>query len=275
MGWEADAERTMKIQLLQDIDDSGARPRPPRPAVWHRAQAGGDDLRSRPWTAEPARPQVDAGNGSGTFQPPHAREAPAARREPDWLIELMREDAERAGAQSRAGRWKRRIVTWTVAGSAIAVLAAGGLWLYEERRVDGALVVAAQTTPPAPSAAAPPVARAAPEASVAPAAPQAPVAAAPVAPVSTPDYAATQNIVVPVRPSSVAAGEAHPAAPAVRRQRAAANSRPASTRPAERAAAARLRREETLLQCRALGYDEAQCIRKACTMTRFGLACRA
>jgi hypothetical protein len=36
----------------------------------------------------------------------------------------------------------------------------------------------------------------------------------------------------------------------------------------------RERREETLMQCRAHGYDERQCIQRACAMTRYGLACK-
>lgn len=33
------------------------------------------------------------------------------------------------------------------------------------------------------------------------------------------------------------------------------------------------RREETLMQCRVLGYDARECTRRGCMMTRFGLAC--
>jgi hypothetical protein len=36
----------------------------------------------------------------------------------------------------------------------------------------------------------------------------------------------------------------------------------------------RQRREETLMQCRAHGYDARRCIERACTMTRYGLACK-
>ena len=36
----------------------------------------------------------------------------------------------------------------------------------------------------------------------------------------------------------------------------------------------RQRREETLMQCRAHGYDARQCIERGCTMTRYGFACR-
>jgi hypothetical protein len=36
----------------------------------------------------------------------------------------------------------------------------------------------------------------------------------------------------------------------------------------------RERREETLMQCRAHGYDERQCFQHACTMTRYGFVCK-
>jgi hypothetical protein len=42
----------------------------------------------------------------------------------------------------------------------------------------------------------------------------------------------------------------------------------------EREPSARQRREETLMQCRAHGYDERQCLQRGCEMTRFGFACK-
>jgi hypothetical protein len=61
------------------------------------------------------------------------------------------------------------------------------------------------------------------------------------------------------------------------RKRAAAKARRAPTpevRPAPAEPTPRERREETLMQCRAHGYDERQCIRRGCAMTRYGFACR-
>ena len=49
---------------------------------------------------------------------------------------------------------------------------------------------------------------------------------------------------------------------------------PAAGADADTAPAPDRRREETLMQCRVLGYDERQCERHGCEMTRFGLACR-
>jgi hypothetical protein len=65
------------------------------------------------------------------------------------------------------------------------------------------------------------------------------------------------------------------AAPA--RKRTAAKPRREATqdvRPAKAEPSPRERREETLMQCRAHGYDERQCIRRGCAMTRYGFACR-
>jgi len=277
----------MKTQLLQDIGDSGALPpasvqqdaAPPRvrPAVWHRAQAGDDT--AAPPHAEPAS------------QPPPTE---PTSREPDWLAEILRQDAARADAQQRAGRRQRRLVTWTVAASALALAAAGGLWLVEQRRVDGALVVVAEANPAAASAAPAPMSSPAagtavrdmpssavvPDAQAAPALPASRPGAGPEAgPTSGPAPAAAEigrnpfappaPVSVWPAPSALTNGES---APPIRRERVLPKA--AQKAPAERGVADRLRREETLLQCRALGYDEGQCIRRGCQMTRFGLACR-
>jgi hypothetical protein len=58
-------------------------------------------------------------------------------------------------------------------------------------------------------------------------------------------------------------------APAKARRVAPQDAPPAATEPSPRR-----RREETLMQCRAHGYDARQCVERACTMTRFGLACK-
>ena len=76
-----------------------------------------------------------------------------------------------------------------------------------------------------------------------------------------------EEVVKPAAPVST-----EPAMPGIPREHPA--SKAASRAPVERVQSDRRRREETLLQCRALGYDEGQCIRRECEMTRFGLACR-
>lgn len=68
-----------------------------------------------------------------------------------------------------------------------------------------------------------------------------------------------------------------PAASPAKRQRSHAKKRAkpeARAAQAEREPSARQRREETLMQCRAHGYDERQCLQRGCEMTRFGFACK-
>jgi hypothetical protein len=260
----------MKTQLLQDIDDSGgfaaapqrsrpgpqARPRArPRPAVWHRAQdlppaGGGAGAAAAAWSA--------AGLDAASGPPPGAvfdAAAPAPGGQPDWLTELMREDAALAATRQATGRWKRRLLRWTAAAGALALLA-GGLWLHEARRVDGALVVVAETAPLAAR----------------------PMRAEAVSPPVSPPAAARapgHDVVAPAplpqaqpAPRALAAGEGGKAPQPT------AETKAETKASAERGTSARRRREETLMQCRALGYDERQCIGRGCAMTRFGLACR-
>lgn len=240
-------------------------PRPPEPAP-----------------APPPQPRIDP----DTLPRPTQAEAEA-----DWLAARLREDAAQRDAPAWSSLWKRRLVTWSIAGGLLAAVAAGGLWLYEENRVEGALVVVANTSP-AP-AAAPSGAQAFPAGSpsAVPAMPSTPAPAAddavkPLPPQPGPDVAAAPppaadatpaadaRTVVPVDvdPPRRAARHATPA-----RKHAAAKSRRAQARdepPASATPSPRQRREETLMQCRAHGYDERQCIQRGCTMTRYGLACK-
>ena len=150
----------MKTQLLQDIGDSGAAapgfdgrkwpwggpPSDPqaepaaqkaRPAVWHRARAAPDATARCPEPEGGVEPSVDRAQDAAT--------AP----EPDWLAELMRQDAARADAQQKAGRWRRRVFGWSIGAGVLALVAAGALWMMEARRVDGAMEVVAAGVPPA------------------------------------------------------------------------------------------------------------------------------
>ncbi|WP_323141831.1 hypothetical protein [Massilia phyllosphaerae] len=277
----------MKTQLLQDIGDSGAappgfdgrkRPRggpPPepqaepaahtaRPAVWHRAREAPDATARLPEPESRVEPSVDPAQDAAT--------AP----EPDWLAELMRQDAARADAQQKAGRWRRRVFGWSIGAGVLALVAAGALWRIEGRRVDGAMEVVAAGVPAAGATAAG-VPDAATSTSGTPAAGSPALTPAPVpapaptlAPVlSSPRPAPTilEEVIKPAAPVST-----EPAMPGIRREHPV--SKAASRAPVERVQSDRRRREETLLQCRALGYDEGQCIRRECEMTRFGLACR-
>ena len=279
----------MKTQLLQDIGDSGggiggnsgvdsgnsggnsggngssnsnssgdsaAAPAKPRPAVWHRTPPG-PDTTAQPPGADPApSPPRPAATGftvpPGLGAPPEFATAP----EPDWLAELMRQDAARADARQKAGRLQRRVFGWSMGAGVLALVAAAALWVIEERRVDGALGALAQT----PSQAAVP--------SLTP--PPTPPPTPALAPVLSSPRPAPTIIEEVDRPAQGVATE--PAMPGIRREHAAPKA--GARAPLERMQADRRKREETLLQCRALGYDEGQCIRRECGMTRFGLACR-
>jgi len=261
----------MKTQLLEDIDDSGALPLTlrARPAVWQRR-------RPEPAAAAPrqeeARPEPEPPAPSTPKPEPVA----ATMAQPDWLADILRQDAEQAAAARRAPAWLPRVLAWGVAACVLALLAAGGLWLFEERRADGALTVVAASSP----APAQPAARAMPSTApvIVPAQPPpvtvTPVQAAPAAPAADaaaePPPAAT-----PAAPSAPAAQVDEPVlARVARRGHAPARAAAKSQGGSDRGLGEQRRREETLVQCQAHGYDEQQCVQRGCELTRYGLACR-
>jgi hypothetical protein len=67
--------------------------------------------------------------------------------DPDWLTERLARETATHGGREWNGAWKRRLASWGAAGVLLALLAGGGLWLYEQSRVEGALVVVANTNP--------------------------------------------------------------------------------------------------------------------------------
>jgi hypothetical protein len=272
----------MKTQLLQDIvdsgGDSGAAPAGPDPTArlaeakaWPdrpgTASADPHQHRARP---RPAVAGSDAQPESGAPPEPDAPPDFATAPEPDWLAELMRQDAERADARQKAGRLRRRLFGWSIGAGVLALLAAGALWVIEERRVAAPLAVLAENRPAAAVPAFTPQAAPAP-------------ALAPVLSSPRPAPTILEEAVRPAAPLST-----EPLMPGIRRDHAAPDAetgaqsnaagkavlKAAAAGASERAQADRRKREETLLQCRALGYDEGQCIRRECGMTRFGLACR-
>jgi hypothetical protein len=198
--------------------------------------------------------------------------------------------------------WKRRVVAWSAAGALAAVVGGGAGWLYAGSRAER--VPVAENTVPATAtrgaqvyaAREPAVTVKAPPTAPAPEPIQAP-APSPVAPVDTvkpppptepevkPAPPAPVPAVAPAASRSVATVDLDPpkraarhAAAAAARKRAAAKARREATqedvRPVKTEPSPRERREETLMQCRAHGYDERQCIRRGCSMTRYGFACR-
>jgi hypothetical protein len=169
-------------------------------------------------------------------------------------------------------------------------VAAAGLWLYEENRVEGALNVVANTSPAAPAPVPGRGAQAFAAESAAPAVPvPAPAAPEPVRPVpAASDVPAPAE--QPAAGSNPVAGAGDKADKADKvneagtkspeRKRTATKARRTGAREAAPVATAkaapspRQRRDETLLQCRVHGYDARQCIQRGCSMTRYGLVCR-
>lgn len=250
------------IEALADRIAAARTARPTAPPPVEEPTLPGAEARPRPEPPRPPEPPPAADHvpppraGSGTIPRPVEPEIEA-----EWLAARLREEAVARETPAWTSMWKRRLVTWSIAGGLLAGLAAGGLWLYEENRVEDALVVVANTSPAGqPPAAATFVAR------------------PPVQPVATPD------LVKPVPEEPAAPVIEDKAAPVdvtpprrTAKKRTTAKARRATAKEAPPVVAApspRRRREETLMQCRAHGYDARQCIERACMMTRYGLACK-
>jgi hypothetical protein len=236
--------------------------------------------------------------------------------DPDWLTERLAREAATHERPEWSGRWTRRLATWGTAGVLLALVASGGLWLYQQSRVEGALTVVANTNPAPPAR----VAR-----TGAPLTPTRPNPAG--MPATT-----SPNATAPEAPSSAVGGStgADTASSAGESAPATQAPAPASMDPASRSVASvdlsadrqadlnppkrkrsttrkhpkaqtlasardnrseargdsddegerdgersyRQRYEETLMQCRAHGYDERQCLQRGCEMTRYGFACK-
>jgi hypothetical protein len=292
-------------------------------AVWHRPQ----QAQPVPPPPEPRRAIRPQGFAPQPL-PPGAVFPPAAGGgDPDWLTERLAREAATHERPEWSGRWTRRLATWGTAGVLLALVASGGLWLYQQSRVEGALTVVANTNPAPPARVARTVApSAAPSSNL-----EAPLTPTRPNPAGMPSTT-SPNPTAPDAPSSAiggstgadtasSAGESAPAtqAPA-----------PASMDPASRSVASvdlsadrqadlnppkrkrsttrkhpkaqtlasardnrseargdsddegerdgersyRQRYEETLMQCRAHGYDERQCLQRGCEMTRYGFACK-
>jgi hypothetical protein len=335
--------RTMKTQLLEDFDESGSAPgAQPHPAVWRRERHVDVRAPSIPSTPPDAVRDTPAPPGRPIWRPNPAIEPEPARAEPlrvqphgfapqpavlpgggdpDWLAAHLARDAALNERSEWNGRWTRRLAAWGAAGVVLALLAGGGLWLYEQSQVDGALVVVANTNPAPTAVVARPVtgrdATGLP--AVAPVASSVATSATPATPITTQVQAqaatpavrnatgadATGGLAGASAGASTASSDAEnvPDNPPVQsspenypRSVAAVNlAQPNAThgapkRPrshlrkhpkADTSAAIqdseptyRQRREETLMQCRAHGYDERQCFQRGCEMTRFGFACK-
>lgn len=368
-------DRTMKTQLLQDLNDNGSaqagppppsatvqpdvRPEeatPPRPAVWRQPRQAPPEtpgaVASGAVASGAAAPDAVAAAAvppatpaaSGAPAPPDAVQpaAPAFARpapihitpppgarvslpsettiplpgtgagggDPDWLTERLARDAATHSSADWSGRWGRRLAAWGAAAVLLALVAGGGLWLYEQSQVEGALVVVANTNPASELPAARPTAG---SAATAASGTTAPIGALPststpaTLPVPAPAPAEAPAPVAPevaqkaggvdaagsLTGTSTAADaggavDADRAVKSVPLAEAPATAPPKRTRShshshsrkrtqaaaADSGPSARQRREETLMQCRAHGYDERECLARGCEMTRYGFACK-
>jgi hypothetical protein len=286
------------IEALADRIAAARTARTATPPAGDEATLPGNEARPRPEPPRPPEPShppepppvADRHDIPHHIPPPQGDAGTIPRPgqsdlDAEWLAARLREEAAAREAPAWSSMWKRRLVTWSIAGGLLAGLAAGGLWLYEENRVEDALVVVASTSPAGQPLAGQPFAAGSPppapvQAAVAPEAVK-PVPAPPpeaVAPVvedraPEPAAAAPVDVTPPRRAARTRTMEKKPA----EKKRTAARTRRPTAQDAPPVAATpspRQRREETLMQCRAHGYDARQCIERACTMTRYGLACK-
>lgn len=371
----------MKTQLLQDLDESGhdfvARPvglpkapqaasasperKTPPPDFAPPAPAPAPAPSYAPKTPPAGAPRAGVWStrdrAAAFVQPPQAapepakpaaRPAPVEEDDPAMILpQATVWPSQQAAAlapeprQQNVRRWAR-ISRWGLALIALTACIAGGLWIYQEMKIDSTLSLLAPGTAHAPAIAsvpappvapvippdpAPPVAASigsealqgapatqteaagAPEAPVSAPVPATPVAAVPApaasvaAPAATQQRTASEELVL-LKPTALAPALA-PAAPAqaaasrhsipsanpVPRQHRREPVEAAHVTPAHRTASpadsdhpGKLAEmpvskrasiaEETLRQCRAMGYHQAQCIERGCYTTKFGLVCK-
>ena len=278
-----------------------ALPPPPTtaPAAAGVRVAARPDLKDVPQPEAYPHPRVDT--GAAARPDPFDDDvtiprASSAVDDADWLAARLAAQAVQPRTPAWDRFWKRRVAMWSIAGGLLAGVAAGGLWLYEAIKVDGAPGVVAATAP-ATGAPATAVNGAPPPAAAQAVAPTPPPAVQPaastdmvrplpeVAAAVSPAPDAADRSVKTVDTTTAQAADVEPPRRAPR-QEATARKRQATkttrarthdTAPVSQVAAepsARQRREELLMQCRAHGYDERRCFQRACTMTRYGLVCR-
>jgi hypothetical protein len=259
-----------------------------------------------PATLRPADTDTDTARTEPLRVRPHGfapQPAVLGGGDPDWLAAHLARDAALNERSEWSGRWTRRLAAWGAAGVLLALLAGGGFWLYQQSQVDGALVVVANTNPaPAGAAARSGINHGGQGAgAIAPASSNATMSA-PTRAEAPPTIAELKKMIVRSEGAAGgsaggstgastgtsagnAAGESREtgdtqpdiAPPAPKRQRSHARKHPKAETSASNAdseASYRQRREETLMQCRAHGYDERQCFQRGCEMTKFGFACK-
>lgn len=316
---QVDADATVQFPppVMPPAAPSLSPPPPPLPAepapeaqaqVQAQAPDGTQPTAPLPGRARGFAPQPTASGLTPPLSDTTVREwppgTPAGGGDPDWLTERLVRDVAVHDRTEWNGRWKTRLLSWGAASVLLALVAGGGFWLYEQSRVEGALVVVANTNPapeapasnadksaailapvsalpPATLPAARPVAPDAPNRGSGPGAGTGlgaaggsvgPSTASGAGVIDTSPLSVTDRTVKPV-----ALGDEPAPPPKRQRSRERKQAKPqqeAKARVPDTEPSARQRREETLLQCRAHGYDERQCIQRGCEMTRYGFACK-
>lgn len=161
-------------------------------------------------------------------------------------------------------RWGARYLLPGVGMLAAALLILAGLWFYEERKDAGALALVAAEVKAQPQV------NNAVQVKPAPPAPPAATPAVPPLVLLKPEPAA------PAAAETGQAAQAEPAAPLPKRVRRTEREQVIATAPVVLAEA---KREDfgtaaMLKACREHGYQAAQCIKRACSMTKYGFVCR-
>lgn len=210
---------------------------------------------------------------------------------------------ESAGIE-RSGR---RYLLWGSCALSGALIILAGLWFYEGRKDASALALVADesdvqpqidkamkrraiaakeftlgpdgevgVTPAAPASSPSPISRPVPTVPPLVLLEPAPAAATRVEPAAALD-ADREVLQTPPKPDLAAEAPATPLPKRVRRagrEQVVAATKPAPVMRAEKKSEADSAMAATLKGCRELGYHAAQCVRRACSMTKYGLVCR-
>ena len=270
----------MKTQLLQDIGDSHAAPAP--------AVGASEAPRAAPL---PGACGPDAPSPAAAPAPPPS--APAASGDFEgFAFGFDTMDALPSCAAPRKrwiDRWARKVATATMVVIAALLLAVAGAWFYRESMDERAMVVLAKQTIPERTGPAVPAVQAAMAAAIAPAlpttdGPSSVAASTPAGKEPVAEPARATNAPLPEPPARKEGDKAATArlarAPAgtasnYRDNRDSEKSGPGTVAARNEAAAEKRNKlAETLKQCRVAGYHEAQCLKRGCSMTRYGLACK-
>ena len=255
---------------------------PPAPAF----QAADPFARVPP---EPRHPPV--GPAAEAAPAPILRQAAPVAPDPvfDFTPPAPEQHAADPFTRAGSGRSGRRYLVWALCLLAAVLLILGGRWFYQERHEAGSLALVANQAQAVPKAD-----KDAPQ----PASAKEDVAVTPAAPASRASPAVPPMVMLERDPSAAAPPERAPE-PMARQDQAstaakpepvaeqappARSPKPASRVPARQSAAAAVETGQpevqdtsmtaTLKACRQRGYDAAQCVKRACSMTKYGFACR-